>query len=49
LLAVDAGLKLKVIKEIRTILNLGLKEVIIKNKAKELVEKAPIIFKKDVI
>jgi ribosomal protein L7/L12 len=36
LLAVDAGLKLKVIKEIRTILNLGLKEVIIKIRLKSL-------------
>ena len=37
--AVDAKAKIKVIKEIRTITNLGLKE------AKELVEKAPVVVK----
>ena len=37
--AVDAKSKIKVIKEIRTITNLGLKE------AKELVEKAPVVIK----
>lgn len=40
--AVDAGIKLKVIKEVRTITGLGLKE------AKELVESAPCVIKKDV-
>jgi len=48
LLAVDSSIKIKIIKEVRSILGLGLKEVIIYNiKAKELVEKAPTIIKKD--
>ncbi|XP_051120949.1 uncharacterized protein LOC127244441 [Andrographis paniculata] len=38
----DAGVKLKVIKEIRSFTDLGLKE------AKELVEKAPVILKQQV-
>lgn len=38
----DAGKKLGLIKEIRTYLNLGLKE------AKELVEKTPVVIKKNV-
>jgi large subunit ribosomal protein L7/L12 len=47
-LAVDSSIKIKIIKEVRSILGLGLKEVIIYNiKAKELVEKAPTIIKKD--
>lgn len=37
--AVDAKAKIKVIKEVRTITGLGLKE------AKELVEKAPVVLK----
>lgn len=40
--AVDAKAKIKVIKEVRTITGLGLKE------AKELVEKAPVVLKEDV-
>lgn len=48
MLAVDSSIKIKIIKEVRSILGLGLKEVIIYNiKAKELVEKAPTIIKKD--
>ena len=39
LLAVDAKVKIKVIKEVRTITGLGLKE------AKDLVEKAPVVLK----
>lgn len=35
----DAASKIKIIKEVRTILNLGLKE------AKEMVEKAPCVLK----
>lgn len=38
----DAGSKIKIIKEVRTFTNLGLKE------AKELVEKAPIVLKSGV-
>jgi large subunit ribosomal protein L7/L12 len=39
LAAVDAKAKIKIIKEVRTITGLGLKE------AKELVEKAPVVIK----
>eukprot|EP01035_Chromulina_nebulosa_P019404 gene19404-25278_t len=39
LTVVDAKVKIKVIKEVRTITGLGLKE------AKELVEKAPVVIK----
>ncbi len=39
---VDAKAKIKVIKEVRTITGLGLKE------AKELVEKAPVVLKQGV-
>lgn len=40
LTSVDAGQKIKIIKIIRELLNLGLKE------AKDIVDKAPIIMKK---
>lgn len=38
----DAGSKIKIIKEVRTFTDLGLKE------AKELVEKAPVVLKSGV-
>lgn len=54
--AVDAKAKIKVIKEVRAITGLGLKEVLLPslyyipsiltlNQAKELVEKAPVVIK----
>ena len=54
LAAVDANQKIKIIKEVRQILNLGLKEVKeIENnglilQAKEMVEKTPVTLKKGV-
>lgn len=50
LMTIDASKKVLLIKEIKGMLNLGLKEVIyiILTKSKEFVESAPVIIKKNV-